>query len=199
MKDLQETYTHSLRESETPGILFEILGNVFPLLHQQLEPAVWEKLVRDFFHTHPIKTPFSHEIPDDFVEYLYTHAEKNWFELAHYDWVELALGIDMADLSHIKSEGNIPLVSPLAYLLHYETLNNSYYIAFRNRTHEVFYHPINLFSAKFFELLKNNTTLTGEAVLEKLALETQHPNPELMKKDGLALLQEWREKDILLF
>lgn len=197
MRALVENHTRTLRES-TPDGLTDILNNAFPILNQKLEPSHWNTLVDDFFRTHPLTTPIFHEVPQEFVEYLYHHAEKKWFELAHYEWVETALFFDNTDLSQFKQEGNIPLVSPLAYLLHYETINNSYYIAFRNRAHEVFYHSINLFSAKFFELLKNNTTLTGEAVLEQLARETQHPNPEQMKKDGLALLQEWRAKDILL-
>lgn len=199
MRALIEKHTLELRNSTPPEALVEILTNAFPVLNKKLEPAHWNSIVDNFFRTHPLTTPIFHDVPQEFVEYLYHHAEKKWFELAHYEWVETALFFDSTDLSQIKHEKDIPLVSPLAYLLHYETMDNSYYIAFRNRAHEVFYLSINLFSAKFFELLKNNTTLSAEDILEKLAVETQHPNPELMKKDGFVLLQEWREKDILLF
>lgn len=204
MRELQETYTQSLRDSETPAALFGIFQNVFPLLYKKLDSHAWKKLIRDFFLSYPITTPFVHEIPDNFVEYLHTHSDKEIFELAHYDWVEFALAIDNTDLArlNINTEGDyilgIPVISPLAYLLHYETPEEKYYIAYRDKAHDVFYVTINLFSAKFFELLKNNTSHSGEAVLKQLAIETHHPNPDQMEKHGIDLLKQWHEKDIIL-
>lgn len=206
MRSLQENFTAIYRKN-TPDSLIEILTNMFPLLQTALGSQNWKKQVDDFFQNHPIKTPIVHEIPDEFVDYLYHHAEKKHFELAHYEWVEIALYFDKTDLAQIPchSTGDllqgIPVVSPLAYLLHYETLKQhaeDYYIAYRNTKHDVFYLGINLFSAKFFELLQKNTSLSGESVLKTLAIDTHHPSPALVLENGLALLQEWREKDIIL-
>jgi len=210
MRALQEKYTQTLRNSDTPETLSSTLQNAFPLLYnkyKKLDLIQWQKLVRNFFNTHPLKTPILHEIPDEFVEFLHLQGDKNNFELAHYDWVEIILELDSIDLNTINYTitaniiDHIPLISPLAYLVHYETFtknNENHHIIWRNRNHQVSYLAVNIFSAKFFELLKNNKTLSGQAVLELLILETNPPNPILVIKNGLALLQHWREKEIIL-
>lgn len=203
MKALQEQLTHKIRR-ENPENILAFLENAFPELHKAMPKAEWLTLASDFFQHYPIKTPIVHEVADLYVDYLHQHSEKKWFELAHYEWVEVALYFDITDLKEIKAyqptdfTQAIPLISPLAYLLHYEIYNPGFYIAYRNYAHDVFYEPINLFSAKLFELLKSNAGFTSEASLKKLAMETKHPNPTELLTNGLDLIQQWHQKNIIL-
>ena len=78
--------------------LSEILQHCFPVLKQILQRQQWYDLIRHFLREHPAKTALFHELPAEFVQYL---AKQNGSrlpypfiaELAHYEWIELALEI----------------------------------------------------------------------------------------------------------
>jgi len=76
------------------------LAGTFPVLHAILGAERWQRLVRDFYRLHRCHTPLFLEIPREFLDYLGDEREAAeddppfLYELAHYEWVELALAID---------------------------------------------------------------------------------------------------------
>jgi len=125
-----------------------MLAGNFPVIRRIFssgpEPDRWTTLVRDFYREHPSRTPLFTELAREFVRYLEARAghgdtppretsgarvDRNdppWLpELAHYEWVELALQISEAradDIPH-DPDGDLldgrPLLSPLAWPLSY--------------------------------------------------------------------------------
>ncbi|MGH8073816.1 MAG: HvfC family RiPP maturation protein [Lysobacter sp.] len=131
-----------------------MLAGNFPVIRRIFssapEPDRWTTLVRDFYRDHPARTPLFTELPREFVRYLEARAghgrdpdeesvvnrdvpgasvdrdDPPWLpELAHYEWVELALQISEAradDIPH-EPDGDLldgrPLLSPLAWPLSY--------------------------------------------------------------------------------
>ncbi|ROH86426.1 DUF2063 domain-containing protein [Stagnimonas aquatica] len=118
------------------------LANAFPVIRQLLPDAHWHGLVRDFYARHQCRDPLFNGVAEEFVRYLQdergTPPEDPAFlpELAHYEWVELALSIaedaphpDRAELGAGKvsladPNGDLlaapPYVSPLAWTLGYD-------------------------------------------------------------------------------
>ena len=115
LRNLQKAFTEHLRNPDQvpipPGLdkrrvgiyselIFNnvsgLLSDFFPVIHGILNDSQWHRMVRDFFTSHQSQTPYFMEIAEEFVEYL-THsqllADLPGFlpELAHYEWMELAL------------------------------------------------------------------------------------------------------------
>lgn len=74
--------------------LQSLLAGSFPVLLQVLEASEWQALCRRYFIEHRCRTPLFTEVAGEFVEWLQQQpALPRPFlaELAHYEWVELAL------------------------------------------------------------------------------------------------------------
>lgn len=105
-----------------------LLGGNFPVIRKLLGDAHWKSLVRGFYRDHRSQTPLFPEVAREFLRYLESLPELDppfLGELAHYEWVELALQISEArrdDVAH-DPEGDLlegaPLLSPLAWPLAY--------------------------------------------------------------------------------
>jgi uncharacterized protein len=119
-----------------------LLANGFPVIRKTIDSidgdAGWERMIRAFFREHGSRTPLFPELPREFMRWLEARAERQdagealdpplppWLqELAHYEWVELALQLSdasPADIAH-DPEGDLlegrPLLSPLAWPLAY--------------------------------------------------------------------------------
>ncbi len=71
----------------------------FPVLKTLYTQAQWQELVRQFFIQHDCKTPIFVEIAQEFLHFLQheyqqqKHDEDFMFELAHYEWLELAVSV----------------------------------------------------------------------------------------------------------
>ena len=94
------------------------ISGAFPLLHRLIEADRWQRLVRSFIAEHQAHTPYFLEISQEFLAWLQQGyvAEAGdppfMLELAHYEWVELALDVSEAEL---PAQGWSPLAWPLAY------------------------------------------------------------------------------------
>lgn len=108
-----------------------VLAGNFPVIRRIFGDERWPALVRAFYREHPSHTPLFTELAREFLRYLDTRAERGdgdppWLrELAHYEWVELALQISEAradDIAHDR-DGDLlagcPVLSPLAWPLAY--------------------------------------------------------------------------------
>jgi len=201
------------------------LTRAFPILSSSYGTHNWEVLVRDFLSIHKSKGPTHHEIPEEFLHYLsYVRRQPNdppWtYELAHYEWLELCIGLsplNLAEVSHNYS-GNllndIPVVSPLAWIQAYQfpvhTITDknlpqlncpapTYLIVYRNWKDMVEFMNINDFTHALLSLLnQENNTLTGREALSSIAKLTNHPNPAMVIQGGSLLLENLRERHIIL-
>lgn len=94
------------------------IRGAFPVLHRLIEASRWQRLVRSFIAEHQAHTPYFLQISQEFLAWLQQGyvAEAGdppfILELAHYEWVELALDVSEAEL---PAQGWSPLAWPLAY------------------------------------------------------------------------------------
>ncbi|MFZ2755182.1 MAG: putative DNA-binding domain-containing protein, partial [Lysobacteraceae bacterium] len=114
-----------------------MLAGNFPVLRRLYGDDGWQALIRAFYRDHDCQTPLFTELAREFLRYLDArastdasrdtgHDDPPWLrELAHYEWIELALQISEARNDEIAHEphGDLlegrPLVSPLAWPLAY--------------------------------------------------------------------------------
>ncbi len=99
--------------------LVDLLGGTFPVLSRILGDRGWRALVRDFYAHHHAHTPYFLELPREFMEWLQargpTQDEPAFAaELAHYEWVELALAISEESSPPSAAAPADPLSAPLA-------------------------------------------------------------------------------------
>ncbi len=109
----------------------DLLGGAFPVARRILGDEGWRRLVRDFYAHHHAHTPYFLELPREFLDWLTARAEPRTgeppflTELAHYEWVELALAISESELPPVAAAlaadaldatlSVSPLAWPLAY------------------------------------------------------------------------------------
>lgn len=203
----------------------DFLATAFPVLRRISSDAVWHARVRDFYARHVSKAPQFYRLAEEFLHFLEhergVHADDPPFlaELAHYEWVELALSISEAQASPDLADPNgdplaaPPLISPLAWPLAYAwpvhrigpehqpvepPAQPSYLIVYRTRQDEVRFMEINAVTARLLQLIEENPKAAGHALLLRIAGELQHPQPSLIVEAGRTMLASLRERDILL-
>jgi hypothetical protein len=139
-------------------------------------------------------------------------------ELAHYEWVELALSVAEDDtINNINENGDLlesaPTLSSLAWPLSYRYPVHrispefqpsapgeqpTYLIVYRDADDGVGFLELNAVSARLFSLLQERPDASGRDVLEQIAAELQHPDPAQVVTAGLAILEEWQQRGIVL-
>jgi len=201
------------------------IASSFPVIRKIYSDINWHKMVRDFFARHQSHTPYFLEISQEFIDYLQNerepHAEDpaGLIELAHYEWVELALHISdkTINMDNINANGNLltqcPVFSPVAWPLVYQypvhtmapdnlpeqpSEQPNYLVVYRNRNDNVGFLEINPVTARLIGLLQENTAYTGAEAIEDIVSELNHPNPDVVRTGGLAALQELQEYGIIL-
>lgn len=199
------------------------LANAFPVLRRITSEACWHAMARDFFARHQSHQPLFHKIAEEFLKYL--ERERGRVkgdppflrELAHYEWVELALSVaqDPPDEEPVDPDGDlmeqVPRVSPLAWSLSYEFPVHrispdfqpdapggapTHLVVYRNRQDEVKFMEINAVTARLLQLMAARRS-TGRQLLLRLARELKHPQPEAVVAEGRTILSGLRERGII--
>lgn len=77
------------------------LSGAFPVARSCLRDEVWHGLVREFFEHHGSSSPYFLQISEEFLVFLQARGLHDLpdflLELSHYEWVELALDVAVAD------------------------------------------------------------------------------------------------------
>jgi len=210
-----------------------LLETGFPVLRKVLADAHWRSMIRDFLIRHRCHTPLFLELSQEFLEYLGNEREADdadppfLLELAHYEWVELALSVsdDEADPTLADPNGDlmagVPVVSPLAWNLSYRypvhriapdfqpeasdvsahdqgIAQQTHLLAYRNRQDCVEFMEINAVTQRLLQLLHECPNQTGLETVKTIAAELQHPNPELVVAAGQNLLRDLRAKHVIM-
>ena len=205
----------------------DLLANFFPVLKQVTFETRWHSIVRDFVANHKSKTPIFMKLGEEFVSYLQTEfspqADDPGFliELAHYEWVEIALDIanEEPEWVSINRRGDfaseIPYLSPLIWLLYYQypvhrigpdylpaARSAIHLLVYRDNSDEVQFMEMNPITAHLLNVIKLNsqseTKRCGMQLLQQIATDLQHPKPDIVISGGLQTMQEWFERDVLL-
>lgn len=197
-------------------------STAFPVLKTLLDDAHWQDMTRDFMIKHRCQRPLFNEIAQEFIDYLENErdlANDPPFiqELAHYEWVELALSIASPEFQQRKVEPDSDLLSlslkrsPLAWLLAYQfpvhqigvdnqpsepSAQPHFLLVYRNANDQVKFIELNPVSARLLELLESG--LTGEQAAVEIADALQHPNADVVKDGARQMIQDWLDRGILI-
>ncbi len=200
------------------------MSSTFPVMHRILDDVAWHALIRDYFNRHRAHTPLFLEMPREFLNYLENergeHPEDLPFlqELAHYEWVELALSVadERLDPEQFDPDGDLmtgsPVLSPLAWHLTYRYPVHrigpdyqpdapgdapTHLVVYRDRQDEVGFIEINPVTKRLLELVESATDATGEELLRTIAQELSHPQPEVVVGAGREIFNSLHHKDII--
>lgn len=201
------------------------LSTNFPVLKTLYHQEAWTTLCREFFKDYRCHTPLFPELPREFLRYLQDHREAYeddppfMLELAHYEWIELALSLDESEIDDIKTDpdgdllNGIPVLSPLAWPLSYQYPVHKIRIDFqpeippdeathllvwRQRDYQVKFMLLNEISLLLLQQLKEQPARSGREILTTIATIIKHPKPEVVIEGGRVLLNELKEKQIIL-
>ncbi len=231
-----------------------MLAGNFPVIKRILTGASdterWPALVRDFYREHPSRTPLFTELAREFVRYVEARAanidddsarqstadapghaaeaDPPWLaELAHYEWVELALQISEAradDIAHDydgdsgSSPGQAlldgrPLVSPLAWPLSYTwpvhrigpdhqpdtpPAEPTCLLLQRDAAGKVHFQQLSALTFRLLQRLQQHPELDGRSQLQALAREAATEADDAFIVQGLAMLQQLRTSEVIL-
>lgn len=202
-----------------------LLAGNFPVLRKLLAGEAWSRLVRDFYREFRCSTPLFPELPREFIQYLQLRAEAGrgdppWLpELAHYEWVELALDLSEATVDALGHDADgdlldgVPVPSPLAWPLAYawpvHRLSPSwqpdtapgtatFLLVQRDPDHRVRFSEISALTFRLLQRLDESPELTGREQLLALAGEASATDPPAFVATGRDMLQQLRASGVLL-
>lgn len=201
------------------------IANTYPVLRRILPDDRWHAMMRDYFAQHISHTPLFPEMPREFLKYLEHEREPQpddppfLLELAHYEWVELALSLldEKIDATEIDAQGDlldgIPVISPLAWVLSYRFPVHkigpdfqpseaggmqTHLIVYRDADFDVRFIEINPVTARLLQLFSGEDAVSGRAALQQVAAELHHPQPGIVIQGGMELLNDLRRRQVIL-
>jgi hypothetical protein len=201
------------------------IANAFPVLRKLYTDADWEQFIRGFYALHRSESPHFIEISREFLDYLQQEHQARpcdppfLLELAHYEWVELALSVstETADMNSIDPNADLlqgpPALSPLAWPLsdrwpvqligpehrpEAPPEQPTHLVVYRDRGDKVRFVSINAVTARLLELLEEQPALSGLEALQRIAAEIKHPNPDIVINGGKQTLEQLKGQGIIL-
>lgn len=199
-----------------------LLSGNFPVIRKTLGEDGWRDLVRAFYAEHRSHTPLFPELAREFIRYLQQRAgqargDPPWLaELAHYEWVELALQIADDALPQHHPHGDlmagVPIVSPLAWALAYTwpvpQIGPAYQpdsapaeptllLVRRDADYVIHFARLSPLVFRLWERLAPGQA-TGLAALQALADEAGVPADAAFLAQGAAMLERMRDEGSLL-
>ena len=200
-------------------VFTNILNSVttcFPVCVQVLGKNAWNNLVHQFFASHQANSPIFREIPPQFLRYLNTQKTVPAYlkQLAHYEWVELAVGaldtkpVSLSENADLLNEK--PILASAHMLLEYDyavhkisarhkpkTSEKTYFLVFRNSDFKVRFIELNPVTFQLLKLINENN-MTGKQALMRLAEDLQHPDTNAVIQFGLEILSDLANQDAII-
>ncbi len=203
-----------------------ILASNFPVIRHLRDDAWWHERVRGFYRDWHSHTPLFTEIGREFMRYLEQRAEQGandppfLVELAHYEWIEMVLALDEADLGEIDcvADGDLlvgcPVVSPLAWPLAYQFPVHriradyqpeqapdqpTFLLIVRERDNKIRFKAIEAIGFHLVQALAENPQhLSGRELLLGLATQAGVMDSESFVDAGAQMLEQLRERQVIL-
>ncbi|OUS15819.1 hypothetical protein A9Q88_09660 [Gammaproteobacteria bacterium 50_400_T64] len=201
------------------------LSGGFPVLRSLMSDDSWHQLVRGFVKDHRCHTPYFLEISQEFL--LYLREGKACIpdqlpfilELAHYEWVELALDVSPEILPEQTTDTTLSValldaslqISPLAWRLNYNypvhqiSVDNqpleapeqpTSLVVYRGPDEQIHFFESNAVTMRLLQLLEDGQ-LSARQALQQVAIELQHPEPEILVAMGESIIQQLLDLSIL--
>lgn len=205
--------------------LLGLLGGTFPVLVAVLGDAGWRALVRRFLRDYRAQTPRFGEIAREFVDFVASledspGLEHPWYpflpELAHYEWVEMALQqLDAAPLKVSDAEQLLdrplrfsPLVWPLAYTWAVHRLGPGHLpseppeqptllLISRVPSGQVQFSQVSPLAFRLLQRIEQFPDMDGRAQLHALAAEAGATDVTGFVADALVLLRQLHEQAVV--
>ncbi len=204
--------------------LSTLISGTFPVLVQILGDKRWRALVRSFLRDYRAHTPKFGEIAEEFVEFLASGpealADGSWppfmVELAHYEWVEMALqqseaeplAAGDADLLPDHPLQVSPLAWPLAYAWPVHLVGPDYQpdeapeqptllLVRRAEDWSVKFSALSPLAWRLLQRIDESPELSGCDQLQALAKEVGATGSPAFLDNGLALLQQMLEEGVV--
>lgn len=203
-----------------------LLSRMFPVSKKLSSEEKWHSLIRQFMQRHRAETPYFLQLPQEFLDFLqneYALQDDDYpflIELAHYEYIELALSIaeEENDFDGVDPEGDllssVPVRSVLSWVYAYqypvhrisadyiptEPADQPVFLAvYRRSNDKVGFLELNPVTARLLEELGDNAAQhTGEAMLRSLADEIGYDDVDALIQHGAAALEEMRQLEILI-
>lgn len=198
------------------------LSACFPVLKSILGHAAWERMVQRFFAEYRCHTPIYRELPGELLSWFGAASDTLDLppfarELAHYEWIELALTIDPARIEDVAADphgellAGIPVVSPLTRVLAYAfpvhklspdyvptaaPATSTHLAVYRDRNDAVRFMELNPLTALLLQQLRDQNS-TGEEVLARIA-DDNKLDADAVRAGGVAILNDLRTRDVIL-
>ncbi len=195
------------------------LSSNFPVLRKISNDSQWHQLVQDFFANHPCTSPFFSEIPEEFIIYLQNERKANqadypfMLELAHYEWVEMAISISLEQTPDTKKTSGFkqririsPLAWPLAYQFPVHKISpdylpmkvpdqTSYLVVYRDNTDEVKFIELSPMSFHLLQTIQNQQPMSISDCLTTILSGNPSESLQHLAKQAL---EQFIDKQIIL-
>lgn len=204
--------------------LSSLLRGTFPVLVKSLGDDHWRSLVRIFLRDYRAQTPKFGEIAQEFVEFLASEplalSDGAWpsfmVELAHYEWVEMALQQSDAEPLPASDAALLldrplqvsPLAWPLAYGWPVQLVGPDYrpdrppvqptlLLVRRSEDWNVCFSELSPLAWRLLQRIGEFPQLDGRAQLEGLAVEAGMVGALEFIDSGLALLRQMHGEGVI--
>ncbi|WP_454867985.1 HvfC family RiPP maturation protein [Pseudomonas farris] len=204
--------------------LSSLLSGTFPVLVKILGDGEWCSLVRIFLRDYRAQTPKFGEIAQEFVEFLASEplalSDGAWppfmVELAHYEWVEMALQQSDAEPLPASDAALLldrplqvsPLAWPLAYGWPVQLVGPDYQpdtppvqptllLVRRSEDWNVRFSELSPLAWRLLQRIGEFPQLDGQAQLEGLAMEAGMAGTPEFIDSGLALLRQMHGEGVI--
>lgn len=204
--------------------LSTLLSGTFPVLIKILGDEDWRALVRIFLRDYRARTPKFGEIAQEFVAFLASDPaalnDRPWppfmVELAHYEWVEMALQQSDAQPLAPGDAGSLldqplqvsPLAWPLAYAWPVQLVGPDYrpeappaqptlLLVRRAEDWSVKFSELSPLAWRLLQRIGEFPELNGREQLEGLAVEAGAAGSQEFIDSGAALLRQMQEERVI--
>jgi hypothetical protein len=198
------------------------VSSAFPVLHSLYSEDDWLALVRKFFSQHDCKSPYFLQISEEFMAFLSNEYQRTdvdpeyMLELAHYEWVELALSIADQD----PNEGQIADIQtqPMyfsslawrvsyAYPVQFASSDNphlnvmdegNHLVIYRDNDDEIQFVAINGITAHLLQQIESNAGISFAVLLEVMQSVLPQVEAAVLESGLETTLLDLAEKGVLV-
>ncbi|MGI9237084.1 MAG: HvfC family RiPP maturation protein [Woeseiaceae bacterium] len=205
--------------------LVNLLSTMFPVLQKIHSEEQWRGMIRKFMQHHKAETPYFLQLPEEYLNFLEYEYESTatdhpfLLELAHYEYVELALSVstDENEVHGVDPDGDlltgVPVKSVLCWAFAYQypvhrispdflpadpAPQPVYLAIYRNSNDKVRFLELNAVTAGLLDAVENNSAnSSGEMLIRELAKTVKFPDVGAFVQHGKDALNEMRRLQIL--
>jgi hypothetical protein len=199
------------------------ISSAFPVLKSLYSDEQWQALVQAFFAQHDCQSPIFVEIAGEFLQFLQTQYQPNendpvfMLELAHYEWLELAVAVAIDDeslqpLQHDEINTAALSLSATVRVAQYAfdvqhisldyqpiapTEQAQFFCVYRDETDEVAFLKLTALSAQVLAYIEQNQPCSFNVLCEWLLTLYPTMAKEALYQGCMALLGQLVDKHII--